>query len=96
VAGARDHDQLRPGYPGVQLLGDLKRGSLIRISMHEQRRDVDRRQDLAQIRVRERVCHGSHARGPEVPHHLELGLNDLRRHLGGEERLREVGDDLAR
>ena len=67
-----------------------QRGALVRISVHKQRRDVDPGQDLAQIRVRERVRHRPHARGAEVLHHIELGLNDLPRHLGREERLADV------
>ncbi len=70
---------LDSGDPRVQVLADGDGGAHVGVAVQKQGRDVDEREHVAQVGVRERVGHGAQPGGTGIPHHLDDLVDDVAR-----------------
>jgi hypothetical protein len=78
----------------MEVLGDRTRGPNVLITVHQQRRDVDAGEDVANALGR-RPGHGAEAGGVEGPHARAERLDSLRRRGSGEHGREERAHELV-
>ena len=80
----------------MQRLGHVSGRTLIGVAVQQQRRDVDARQHVTQIRFREGSSHGAHTGRMKVTHDRGGLLDDSCRDRVGEQSRQPLGHQLIR
>jgi len=63
----------------MEILGDIQRGASVSVAVQKQRRDVDARKDISQVRSGEGGRDGAHSRRMKVTRNRDCLVDQLRR-----------------